>query len=96
MTEEKEEDFIINKNCRFFENNIESDEVRDHCHRRGKYSRPAHSKGNINVTQKQSNFLPYVFHNFSNYDCHLFFRRFVDKRMINFSLAYGYIRFIDS
>ena len=40
----------------------------------------AHSKCKNNVTQKQGNFLPFEFHNFSNYDCHLFFEKLVDKK----------------
>ena len=38
---------------------------RDHCHLTGKYTGPAHSKCNINVTQAQSNFIPFILHNFS-------------------------------
>ena len=56
MTEENEEDYRIKIICRFCEKNIESDEVRDHCHLTGKYRGPAHSICNTNVTQKQSNF----------------------------------------
>ena len=91
------------------EKNIESDKVRDHCHLTGKYRGPAHSKCNINVTQKQSNFIPFIFHNFSNYDCHMFFKKLVDKKKdkVDFdiipktneeyiSVTYGCIRFIDS
>ena len=62
-----------------FVKKINVDKVRDHFHLTGKYRRPAHSKCNIKVTQKQSNFIPFAFHNFSNYDCHLFFKRLVDK-----------------
>ena len=93
----------------FVKKNIESDKVRDHCHLTRKYRGPAHSKGNINVTQKQSNFIPFVFHNFSNYDCHMFFKKLVDKEKdkVDFeitpktneeciSVTYGCIRFIDS
>ena len=58
---------------------IESDKVSDHCHLTGKYRGPAHSKGNINVTQDQSKFIPFIFHNFSNYDCHMFFKKTADK-----------------
>ena len=89
--------------------NIESDKVRDHCHLTGKYRGAAHSKCNINVTQKQSNFIPFIFHNFSNYDCHMFFKKLVDKKkdQVDFeiipktneeyiSVTYGCIRFIDS
>ena len=32
------------------------------------------------LRQKQSNFIPILFHNFSNYDCHLFFKTLIDKK----------------
>ena len=64
MTEEDQEDFKKNNICRFGEKNIESDKVRDHCHLTGKYRGPAHSKCNNNVTQDQSKFIPFIFHNF--------------------------------
>ena len=109
MTDEDEEDYKNNNFCRFCEKNIESDKVRDHCHLTGNYQGPAHSKCNINVTQKQSNFIPFIFHNFSNYDCHMFFIKLVDKKKdkVDFeiipktneeyiSATYGCIRFIDS
>ena len=86
-----------------------SDKVKDHCHLTSDYRGPAHSKCNINVTQKQSNFLSFIFHNFSNYDCHMFFKKLVDKKKdkVDFdiipktneeyiSVTYGCIRFIDS
>ena len=108
-TREDEEDYRNNDICRFCEKFIESDKVRDHCHLTGKYRGPAHSKCNINVTQKQSNFIPFIFHNFSNYDCHMFFKKLVDKKKdkVDFdiipktneeyiSVTYGCIRFIDS
>ena len=82
MTEEDEEDFSNNKICRFCEKFIEVDKVRDHCLLTGDYGGPAHDLCNINVTQEQSNFIPFVFHNFINYDCHFFFKRLVDKRRI--------------
>ena len=95
--------------CRFCEKEIITDKVRDHCHLTGKYTGPAHSKCNINVTQKQSNFIPFLFHNFSNCDCHMFFKKLVGKKndKVKFdiipktneeyiSVTYGCIRFIDS
>ena len=109
MTEENEEDFRNDNICRFCEKIIESDKVRNHCHLTGKYRGPAHSKCNINVTQKQSNFIPFIFHNFSNYDSHMFFKKLVDKKKdkVDFdiipktneeyiSVTYGCIRFTDS
>ena len=80
MTEEDGKDYRNNINCRIGEKNIESDKVRYHYHLTGKYRGPAHSICIINVTQKQSNFIPFVFHNFSNYDCHIFFNKLVDKK----------------
>ena len=44
----------------FVKKHIECDEVRDHCHLTRKYWSPAHSKCKINVTQKQSNFIPFL------------------------------------
>ena len=109
MTQEDEEDFKNNNICRFCEKNIESDKVRDHCHLTGKYRGPSHNVCNINVRQADSNFIPFTFHNFSNYDCHMFFKRLVDlkKDKVKFeiipktneeyiSVRYGCIRFIDS
>ena len=74
----------------------------------GKYRGPAHNTCNINVTQKQSTFIPFILHNFSNYDCHMFFKKLVDKKndKVKFdripktneeyiSITYGCIRFID-
>ena len=109
MTEEDEEDYKNDNICRFCEKTIESDKVRDHCHLTGNYRGAAHSKCNNNVTQKQSNLIPFIFHNFSNYDCHMFFKKLVDKKKDKvafdiipktneeyISVTYGCIRFIDS
>ena len=67
-----------NNICRFCEKNNDSDKVRDHCHLTGEYGSPAHQK-KTNVTENQSNFIPFVFRNFSNCDCHLFFTKLIDK-----------------
>ena len=109
MTKEDEYDYRSNNICRFCESEILSDIVRNHCHLTGKYRGPTRSKCNINVTQKQSNFTPFMFHNFSNYDCHMFFKQLVDKKKekVEFdvipktneeynSVTDGCIRFIDS
>ena len=109
MIDKDEEDYRKDNVCRFCEKEIMSDKVRDHCHLTGKCRGPAHSKCIVNVTQKQSNFIPFIFHNFSNYDCHMFFKKLVDKKKdrVDFeiipktneeykSVTYGCIRFIDS
>ena len=109
MTDNDEEEYRNDNVCRFCEKEILSDKVGDHCHLTGKYRGPAHSKCNINVTQDQSSFIPFIFHNFSNYDCHMFFKKLVDKKndKVKFdiipktneeyiSVTYGCIRFIDS
>ena len=109
MTEEDDEDCRSKVICRFCDKNFEPDNIRDHCHLTGNYRGTAHSKCNINVTQKQSNFAPFTFHNYYNYDFHMFFKILVDKKKnkINFqvipetneefkSVTYGCIRFIDS
>ena len=73
MTEEDEEDFKTEDVCKFCEKEIISDKFRDACDYTGKYRGPAHSKCNNNVTQDKNNIIPFIFHNYSNYDCHLFF-----------------------
>ena len=109
MTQEDEEDYKNNNICRFCEKIIESDKVRDHCHLTGKYRGPSHNVCKKNVKQKDSNFIPFVFHNFSTYDCHMFLKKLVDleKEKVKIkiipktyeeyiSVKYGCIRFIDS
>ena len=109
MIEEDENDFKNNNFCQFCQKEILSDNVRDHCLLTGIYRGPAHSKCNVNVTRKQSNFIPIIFHNFSNYDCHMFFKKLVDKKndKVNFdvfpktneeymSVTYGCIKFTES
>ena len=61
--------------CRFCEKGFNSDKVRDHCDLTGKNRGPAHNNCNINVKQKQNSFSPFIFHNFSNFDCHMFFKK---------------------
>ena len=109
MTQKIEEDFENNNSGRFCEKEIISEKVRDHCHLTGNYRGPAHNVCNINVKQNDSNFIPFAFHNFSNYDCHMFFKKLVDlkKDKVKFKIIpktneeytaveYGCIRFIDS
>ena len=109
MTEKDEEEYRNNNICRFSEKNIESDKIRDHCHLTCKYRGAAHSICVINVTHQQSNIFPFIFHNFSKNDCHIFFKKLVGKKndKVKFdnipktneeykSVTYGCIRFTDS
>ena len=80
MTEKDEEVFKNNNICTISDKIIESDKVRDHCHLASKYRGPAHSKCKINVTQNESNIIPFVFHILSKYDCHIFLKKLVDKK----------------
>ena len=109
MTEEDKQDFEINNICRFCEKYIELDKVRDHCHLTGKYRGPAHSDCKLKVKQTDSNFIKIGLHNFSNYDCHMFFKQLVDRKKHNvkfiilpktdekyISVRYGCIKFIDT
>ena len=93
----------------FVKKNLRYIKFRDHCHLTGKCRGSAHSNCNINVTQKQSIFITFLFHNFSPYDCHMFFKKFVDKKNDKvkvdiipktneeyISVTYGCIRIIDS
>ena len=109
MTVDDEEDYRNINICRFCEKEAFSDKVRDHCLLTGRYRGPAQSKCNINVTQDKSNFIPFIFHIFSNYACHMFFEKLVDGKNneVNFdfiprtneeyiSVTYGCIRFIDN
>ena len=82
MTDDNEDEYRNNNVCRYCEKNIDCDKVRDHCHLTGKYRGPAHSKCNINVTQDRSTFIPFISHNYSSYDSHMFFKKLVDKKVI--------------
>ena len=79
MTKEEEENFENNNICRLCEKFVGTHKVRDHCHLTGKYRGPAHKTFNNNVRQEQSDFIPIIFHNFSIYDCHMFFKNLVDE-----------------
>ena len=73
MSQEEVEHYRETDICRFCEKNTESVKVRFHCHLIVKYNGSAYNKCKIKVEQKQSKFTPFVIHNLSNYDCHLFF-----------------------
>ena len=74
-----------------------------------KYRGPSHNASNTNVKQKDSNFIPFAFHNFSKYACQMFCKKIVNiknykvkikyipKRIEEYiSVTYGCIKFIDS
>ena len=82
MTGEDEEGFKNNNVYHFCEKIIKADKVRDHCHLTDKYRGPTHSKCNTNVSQDKSNIIPFRFHNFKNYDCHMFFKNGLIGRMV--------------
>ena len=109
MTEENKQDFENDNICRYCGKYIETDKVRDYCHLTGNYRGPAHNECNLQVKQKDSNFITIGLHNFSNYDCHMFFKRLVDRKRDNdkfeiipktdekhISDRYGCIKFIDT
>ena len=81
MAGEFQKHFGNNSICRLCGKEILVDKVRDHCHFTKNYRGQVHFKCIRNLKQKQSNFIPVVFHNFSNCDCHLFLKNLVDKEM---------------
>ena len=66
MTEEDKQDFENDNICRYCDKYIETDKVKDHCHLTGKYRGLAHNERNLQVKQKDSNFITTGLHNFSN------------------------------
>ena len=108
MLPEDEYNFENSDKCWFCELPFESTKVRDRCHLTGRYRGAAHESCNINVKKQQSNFIPVMFHNFSKYDCHLFFKTLLSKSKSQklkvipktneeyISVNFGCIRFIDS
>ena len=109
MTEGDDEHYRSKKIRRVCDKGYLFDQVRDHCHLTCKYRKPAHINCNINVTQNQNTQKPFVFHKFSNYDCHLFIKKVVDRKNDkakfdiiprtneeNISVTYILIRPIDS
>ena len=75
MSEKDEGNFRDKNKSRFCEKELPVDEIRDPCHLNGKNRGPAQNNCNINDTQIQSSFLPFIFHILYNYDCHVFFKK---------------------
>ena len=81
MSPEDEKDFMKSTVCWICDQPVNlEDKVRDHCHVTGKYRGAAHYACYVDVKQKKSHFIPFMFHNFSNYDCHLLFKKLVDRK----------------
>ena len=80
MTEENEEQYRKIKICRFCARELIIEKMRDQYQLTVKYIGPAHQNCIFIVTQQQSNFISIAFGNFSNYGCHLFFKRLADKK----------------
>ena len=82
LTQEDEEQYRNNSIFRFCEKEIVSDNFSDNCHLNGYFRGLAHQKYKTIVTQNQSNFSPFAFHNFNNFVCQLFLKRLVDKKHV--------------
>ena len=52
--------------------------VKDHCHLTGRFRGLAHNSCNLNTRKAYTSFVPILFHNFSGYDCHLFFEKLIN------------------
>ena len=74
MTKEEKKDYRKNITCQYSEKKIVSDKVIDHCPLTCSHRGPVHSICIFIVTQKRSNFIPIILHNFIIYDCHLIFK----------------------
>ena len=105
MSEEEEEAFQCQKECRFCNLEMNDDRVRDHDHQTGKYRGAAHSKCNINEG-KSRKVVPVFFHNLKGYDAHLIVSE-VGKYTSNLqaipqnyekfiSFSFSNLRFLDS
>ncbi len=107
MNDDDINDFENNNTCWLCEKDA-VDKVRDHDHLTGKYRGVACNNCNLNAKQGLSNFVPVLFHNFSGYDCHMFFRELYEKKEdtpvkvlpktdeLYISVDFGCIRFMDS
>ncbi|XP_058981533.1 uncharacterized protein LOC131803829 [Musca domestica] len=69
------DDFNSSTVCHICEKELGNDRVKDHCHLTGKYRGAAHNE--CNLKYHVSKFVPIFFHNFSSYDCHLFFKELI-------------------
>ncbi|XP_058986227.1 uncharacterized protein LOC131806273 [Musca domestica] len=76
LTPEEETAFLRDINCRICGDILGNDRVKDHCHLTGQYRGAVHN--HCNLQYHLPKFIPIYFHNFSSYDCHLFFKELVE------------------
>ena len=72
MINEDEEIYNNSNICWICKEELNTGEVRGHCHISGKFRGPAHNKSNINL--KLPKILPIIFHNLQGYDGYLIFK----------------------
>jgi len=105
MTEIDMQDFNQTMICWLCEKELGEDRVRDHDHLNGKYRGAAHNRCNLQA--KLDKTVPIFFHNFSNYDLHLFIKelsknthhklKIIAKNSEEYiTLSYGCLKFVDS
>ena len=69
MTEQDEENFRTATHCRFCDEELKEDRVRDHCHMTGKYRGAAHNDCNFHYHHRTWE-VPVFCHNLKGYDSH--------------------------
>ena len=73
MTSEDEEIYNNSDICWICKQELNTDNVKDHCHVTGKLRDAAHNKCNINLRLPKK--LPIIFHNLQGYDGHIIFKK---------------------
>lgn len=74
MTVKNEKVFLKSVMCHICEKDLNSDKVRDHCHRSGKYLGAAHNL--CNLKRQETKKIPMFCHNLSGYDSHFLMQAF--------------------
>ena len=112
ITTKSEKSFLKSNNCWLCDNNFENinDKVRHYCKMTGRYLGAAHQTC-IDYVNKVNlhKFIPVLYHNFSKYDCHMFFNELINSKVYTnnisiiprtneeyMSVNYGCIKFLDS
>ena len=72
MTTEDEKNYQDSEDCWTCNGKLDTDKVRDHCHKAGKYRSAADSQCNLQLKIPKK--LPIIFHNLEGYDGHLSFK----------------------